>query len=313
VPIFDQLQRASFDGLEFPIRSVSVRGQYRHYDHVYLRVPGAVIEKLERDPYIFEMDAVFQATIKGYGNLWPAGIAAMRGKFEQGITTSLTIPTIGSIPAFITNWDQSADMGRSRSGESVKITFKEDQSEVFLTTALAQVDQSSLQSATEAFQFEREAAAEREALRRGITAADFESETDTSIFDAIQNAANGLLSIKDQAGLYGGLIQAKVMQLNNLCAQADSLSTSMQSPENYPLLAALLGLWDASTNMGKNLSESPRSPRLYTLPQTMAISDVATATKKLGGVDDANALLLNNSIEDPFEIPAGSQLIYFAA
>lgn len=299
MPIFDQLQRASFDGLEFPVRAVQIRGQYRHFDHVYLRVPGAVIEKLERDPYTFEMDALFSSTIKGYGDLWPGGIAAMRSKFERGLTAPLTIPTIGTVPALITNWDQSADMGKMRSGESVKITFKEDQSETNLTLAIAEVDQTSLANSADR-------------LGRVVQGAFMEYPEDASLFDKIQDAANAVLAIKDQAGLYGGLVSAKVAQLTSYISQADQMAQSLRDPQRHELLDALLELWDAAVTLGKNLAEGPRGPRIYVVPRTMSVSDIAAATQDLGGTDDANTIMLNNYLEDPFQVEAGAQILYFA-
>ncbi len=44
MPVFDDLPRASFDGFEFPVRSVHIRCVQKTFLHKYLRVPGAIIE-----------------------------------------------------------------------------------------------------------------------------------------------------------------------------------------------------------------------------------------------------------------------------
>jgi regulator of RNase E activity RraB len=105
VPAFDSAQRGGFNGLQFPVKSVSIKGRYRHAEHEYLRVPGAVIEKLERAIYNIEITAAFDTNIKGYGRLWPDGVQALRKMYESGLTGPLVIPTIGTIPAFQPEWD----------------------------------------------------------------------------------------------------------------------------------------------------------------------------------------------------------------
>lgn len=299
MPVFDSLQRASFSGIAFPVRSVSVTGQYRHHTHEYLRVPGGVNEKLERGLYKIEMDAPFHATIKGYGDLWPTALANMRALYEAGVTAALTIPTIGTIQAFQTDWNQMADMGKVRSGETAKLVFLEDQTQVHLTAALSKVAQNSLQSANDNFT---------------ATRADFDVPApDASIFDEIQELGNAVLGFQDQTQLAGGLLSAKIAQILNLLNQADRQAESLQDPSNYVLLDSLHELWDAALTIGKNLSEKPRGARRYTTPRTMTVSEIAVATQKLGGDDDAATILLNNPVEDAFAVPAGFPIIYFLA
>lgn len=295
MPVFDSLQRASFDGLDFPVRAVHIRGRYRVHTHEYLRVPGGVNEKLERGLYRIEMEAEFHATIRGYGQLWPNVLAAIRGKFEQGITGPLVIPTIGTVPAMIEEWDQTADMGRVRSGESVRIPFLEDQTELFLSTALAKVDQSSIASSASNLQSIRD--------QLGIDPAD------TSLFDAIQDAANAVIAFKDQADLFGGLMSAKIAQLTGLLGEADRAASTLKNPENHQLLEALHELWDAAVTLGRNLAESPRGPRVYVVPRTMSVADIAAAI--YGSTDRATEIMLNNALDDAFAVRAGTRIIYF--
>lgn len=299
MPVFDSLQRASFDGYEFPVRSVEIKGRYRHHVHEYLRVPGGVIEKLERGLYVIEMDVPMHATIRGYGGLWPTGVDVLRKKFEEGITSQLVVPTIGSIPAMLTDWTQTAEMGRVRSGENLRLPFLEDQTQLFITNALAEVRQSSLQSSGD---------------KLALTLEDFALPPDErSVFDQITGLANSILAIKDQSDLYGGLLAAKVAQLTNLINQADRQLQSLQDPVNHELLDALHELWDSTITLGKNLAESPQGPRLYIVPKVMPVTEIAKATQDLGGDDDAARIILNNDLEDAFAVAAGKQIIYFAA
>lgn len=297
MPEFDKLQRCGFDGLQFPIKSVTVKCRYRHHEHEYLRVPGAVIEKLERALYNIEITACFDTNIKGFGRLWPDAVNALRSKFETGLTSGLVIPTIGTVPAFQPEWDQNIDMARVRSGETIKLSFKEDQTQRFLALAQVQTQQRSMADSLTRFNV----------TRAQILGAPTD---DLDIFDKIQGAANGILAIKDQADLYGGRLAAKLAQMTNLMNEADSALESFKHPENYQALDAFFELWDATVKMATNLAESPRGPRRYTTPRTMSVSDIAAAVYS-GSTERAPEILLNNRLDDAFAVAAGTPIIYF--
>lgn len=296
MPEFDSLRRASFDGIEFPVKRVSIKGRYRHHEHEYLRVPGAVIEKLERSVYNIEMEAAIDVNIRGYGTLWPDGINALQKKYESGTTGPLVIPTIGTIPAFQPEWDRTADMARLRSGELLKLSFKEDQTERFVQLALVKTQQQSVQTSTDALTAKR--------LLLGVV-----PPGDANLFDQIVGAANSVLAIKDQADLYGGLLAAKLARLTNLMNQADKQLESLKHPENSDVLDAFLELWNAGVNMATNLAESPRGPKLWTVPRLMSVGDIASAI--YGSTERANEIMLNNRLSDPFQVTAGTKIIYF--
>jgi hypothetical protein len=177
-----------------------------------------------------------------------------------------------------------------------RLPFLEDQTETFLAAAAVQVQQSSVNDAADKFL---------------VTLEDFElSAPDQSLFDGIQEAANSLFAIRDQADLYGGLLGAKVSQLAGLLQEADETATAIKSPQNHELLDALHELWDATITLGRNLADNPRGPKLYTVPRTMSVADIATAL--YGSSERANEIMLNNNLTDPFSVPAGTQIIYFS-
>lgn len=295
MPIFDTNQRASFKGIEFPLKTLSMKGRYRHAEHEYLRVPGAVIEKLERSVYSIEMSAPFDVNIKGFGQLWPNGVAALRKLYESGETAALVIPTVGTIPAFMPEWDQSLDLARVRSGEMLKLSFKEDQTQRFLQLALVQTQQQSM--ATSLTNLTR--------IRAQLNP----PANDLSLFEKIQRGALAILAIKDQADLYGGLLSAKLGMFTALLNEADGQLESLKDPTNYQALDAFLELWNSAVIMSTNLAESPRGPRSYVTPKQMSVSDVATAI--YGSSERASEVLLNNTFSDPFAIPAATKVIYF--
>ncbi len=295
MPAFDSAQRASFKGIEFPIKSISIKGRYRHAEHEYLRVPGAVIEKLERSVYNIEMTGAFDVNIRGYGRLWPDGVNALQKLFETGETAPLVIPTVGTLPAFMPEWDRNIDIAKVRSGENIKLSFKEDQTQRFLQLAVVQTQQRSLATSMSNL------ASIRAQLK--------EPANDTSIWDKIQDGANKILAIKDQADLYGGLLAAKLGMFTALLGEADKQLESLKDPGNYQALDAFLELWDAAVKMTTNLAESPRGPRAYVTPSQMSVADIATAL--FGSSERATELMLDNDFQDVFAVPAGTKVIYF--
>src|SRR5262249_28189814 len=131
MPVFDQLQRASFDGVPFPVESVDVTSDLRHHVHEYPHTAGGDPEKLGRSLYRIQMLGNFQATFRAYPKLWPEALTKLRKTFEAEKTADLVIPTIGTIKAFITKWRQRST-AKIRSGEKVEIEFLEDQASAFL-------------------------------------------------------------------------------------------------------------------------------------------------------------------------------------
>lgn len=293
MPRFDDLQRAGFGGIEFPVTAVRVRGKYGHFVHRYLRVAGGAVEKLERELYMVEMDAVFDVNVKGYGTLWPDKLAALRKMYESGATEDLVVPTIGAIPAMMPEWDQVAELAQRRSGETTTLRFIEDQTEKFLKDAVSMSSLAGLGDAANKF---NAAALNAPAAERDL-------------FGKIQDAANKVLSIKDQIDLYGGLVTARIEELTGYLKEADGQLESLQNPQNSDLFEAFMALWNAAIDIGSNLANSERGGQFWVVPQTMTISDISVAI--YGDTSRANDLLLNNAISDPFAVPAGETLIYF--
>lgn len=293
--VFDQLKRAEFDGLEFPVKRVTVKGQYRHHTHEYLKTPGGLNEKMARGLYTIEMVAAFDVNISGFNGsqspLWPTVLDAMRKKYEQGITSDLVIPTIGTIRAFQTTWDQEMDV-KVRSGEGVTLTFLEDQSEELLTEALADVDVASVGSS----------ASKLEGLTKPM-------KPRPNLFDSIQDAANALFALKDQADMYGARVEAQIGALTGLIREADNDLAELQDPSNYKIVDALHELADAAIALGRRATGSRTEPRVYVVPKQMTVSQISTAV--FGDATHAIELMQTNVFDDPFSVPAGYQVLYF--
>jgi hypothetical protein len=295
MPAFDKLEKAAFGPIQFPVKSVRFRSSYAHFIHVYLRVNGGVVEKLQRGLYICEMDAVFDTNIKGYGSLYPDSLKKLRQMYDRGDTMDLVIPTIGTMPAMITEWDQFADMTKVRSGESIKIPFLEENSQKFLQEAASKAQTDTIDNASENLK---------------VTLEDFNLPPDErNIFDKIQDQANRILSYKDQADLYDGLMAARIESLTGYINEADQQLESLKHPENSALIQAMHALWEALVDFGANLANSPRGARIYVVPSLMSVSDIARAI--YGNTSRASEIMLNNDLGDPYAVEAGTNIIYF--
>lgn len=296
MPLFDKIQRASFDGLAFPVKSVRIKGKFRYHTHEYLRTPGGLNEKMARGLYSIDMGAVFDGNVEGLGfdaagPLWPNVLNVLRQKYEQGITSTLVVPTIGSFQAFMPDWDQEM-LATHRSGETATLSFLEDQSEQFLVDTLVESDIASMKSAS---------------LKLDKLSGGFSPKP--TIFDAIQEAANSVLGLKDQADLFGARVEAQVLALVSIINEADQQLEELQNPESFPVIDALHQLAVSAIDLSRSFGEKGGEARRYIVPHQMSVTDVSKAI--YGDAQHAAELMRNNLFEDPFEIPAGTVVIYY--
>jgi hypothetical protein len=286
------LQRASFDGIEFPIKSVRIKQSGRKHLHVYLKTPGGATEKMGRGIYIVTMQAVFDVNIPGYGNLWPDKLEQLRRLSESQKTAKLVIPTIGTIDAWLPDWEQEADFEKRLSGELAPLNFEEDASQVFLTNALSKTTATSLGTASAALD-------------------SFTQELDPQpdIFQQINEAVNGILAIRDQADLFGALAASKIEQLALLVRTADATLTELQDPLNYQIVEALHDLLAALLDLANDITGNGTEARIYVTPKLMSVGEISSAL--YGNATHATELMQNNSLDDPLAVPAGERLLYF--
>lgn len=290
MPAFDHFPPASFDGIEFPVRRVEVTGALRHHVHEYPHTPGGEQEDLGRRLYSIRMTALFHATFKRYPGLYPQRLDQLRGRFEVGKRAELVIPTIGAIQARAVSWRTVMD-AKARSGEEAEIELLEVQTGPFLISALAKALPGDIQTSLDDFDLE---------------AAKLPYQPD--IFDAIRDAANAILALKDQAELYGLLLESKLLGLAALCAEADRALDILQSPQWDRMLDALHELWAQASELAKNVTGKRVEPRFYVVPSVMAVGQVSTAI--FGDATRAVELLQLNDLDDAFAIKAGTRVRY---
>lgn len=308
MPIFDSLKRASFGGIDFPVRSVDVKGSLRYHVHEYPHTPGGQLEILERKLYEIDMDAPMHATIATYPNLYPAGLKALRTLYENGESAQLYIPTLGAITAVIVEFDTKMDpRAIGRSGENLRLKLIEDQSSVFLVQGLIQAEQKNVGIAntdlsTQVAALKADDPVTFGQIQDNLAASGFP----TDIFDQINLLANQVFAIRDQLDLFNMQLDAKIQGLQRLIEEADS---ALQDMTLFPLHDSLMGLWDAADQFSKDLLLKNGDLKTYTVPRLMAVNDVSVAI--YGDNSHAVAILQTNNIDDAFAIQAGTQIRYY--
>jgi prophage DNA circulation protein len=297
---FDDLQRAAFAGFEFPVRDIRVVGGLRDHVHEYPHSPGGAPEKLGRKLYEIHYTAPFLNTFKAYPKLWPETLASLRIIFEGGGTFDLVIPTIGTISAYCVSWEERTDLPSNRSGVIVDLTFREDQDDQFLTRALINTYAASLGSTND----DLINAMLSESFLDGLPA------NQKSLFAAIQETANSITAIGDQADLYANLVQAKAANLARLCETADATVTKLNDPAHFRVMEALLLVWQGAGRLERDALNLARPLIPYVTPVEMSVTQIAIAI--YGDTAQAGILMRTNAFENPFRVPAGTAVTAYA-
>ncbi len=293
MPVFDQLQRMSFAGVEFPWSEIKISGAIRDVVHEYPHTPGGAPEKLGRKLYVFHVTAQFDAKNLRYRDLYPGTLDDVIGAFEAEATAPLVIPTIGTVPAYATTWTRTAS-AKLRSGEKVEIEFREDQSALFLASALINVKAETLQDKIDT-------------LDNFKSLDGFPS---SSLFDGILDAANAVLAIRDTVDAYGSVFESKLLGLAALIREFDRADDLRNDPTAFRIVDAMHDLWDATNELLADIQSKGGPLRHYTVPVLMSMGQVAFALYR----DSARGgdLLSLNAVLDPFAIEAGTDIRYYA-
>ncbi len=291
--VFDQLQRASFGGIEFPYKELDIAGAIREHEHEYPHAPGAALEKLGRKLYEIRFKSPFHETFRKYPKLWSQSLPKLVRLFEKETTGDLVLPNVGTIKACCVRWNRALG-ATQRSGESVDLTFREDQEQAFLVNSLLSVSTQSLESKAQKFAIEAEKVRPRE-----------------SLFDSILTSANSVLAIVDTVEMYGNLVEAKLLAVAGLCQEADQRLAVVNDPLNHEMLEALLDLWDAVVKLNGDLLKTGGTMLTYTLQRGMSMIELAKSIYD-GDGSRALELLQLNAVIDPFNLPARTVVRYYA-
>jgi hypothetical protein len=286
----DSAQVASWNEVPFVIDSMEIIGSSRHHVHKYPHQNGGDLEKLGRELYLVRMHALFDEgfTKAPYRNNYPKNIEAIMSYAEQGLTANLVTPQAGTIKAYCTDWPRKWSADR-RSGESMDLTFIEDQDIVDLDVFSSQPTFATI-----------------EELHNVVVNFQYlDPSVDQNLFAKLRTAVNSVLAVRDQIELQLSLLEAKILTVEQLITQIDNAITT---PIAYPLVNACIALYNAHVKLANDVTQNQLAVRTYVVPRLMTIMDVARAI--FGRTDKAFDILQLNAVNDALAIPLGTELKY---
>lgn len=310
-PLFDTLPRASFDDLDFPVSRIVVTCSLRDHVHEYPHSPGGAPEKLGRKLYEFSLSCPFYTGSKLYPNLWPETLSALRLLFENQTSASLVIPTVGTITAYCTHWVETAEPKTGRNGVTVELSFREDQSDLFLVSNLLAQLSSGITSNTAAY---AAALANQKGRLAAVRAAgvDFPDvllltqidPTSLAALNLVLTVAGQVLTALAEAANFGFAVAALAADLVTVCSLAYDLPI-WSDDTRFPLLYALGDLWLNAQQLQQDALSVGIQVVSYTVPQPgMGVGAISTAL--FGDASHAIDILQTNAIVDPFFVPGGT-------
>lgn len=292
MPAFDTLQRAAFANFEFPVSEIEVIGGLREHVHEYPHSPGGSPEKLGRKLYEIRMVAPFHNTFKAWPKLWPETLTGLRNIYELGETHDLVIPTIGTIKAYCFAWPEKAT-AKARSGVEATFSFREDQSSEALVDTLIAAKSADISAV----------AAQAVALAE-------DQELPMDAFDGIQEFANDIAAIKDQADLQFDKLDAKLTALEHSVRLVQTTVKDLDKPKHHKVLAKLHDIAVACIDLDEDVMKKAVPIVIYVTKTLMSVVDVSIAM--YGRSDRGVEVLRLNALENPFEIPRGTALRVYA-
>lgn len=323
---FEQLPKASFDGIEFPLKALEISGGLRDHVHEYPHSPGGAVEKLGRKLYTIRMTGIFDTRINGYGdNLWPGDLSDLRDRFEDQVTSGLLIPTIGTIQAYAVSWTQRA-VPEVQSGEELEVEFREDQSQAFLFEGLINVTATTLQTAGQEFdeQFAPLIAGGEISpintiipntttpIPRAVTVASAYTklrQVDVNQLAQIRNAFTTALSYSEQPERYTNIILTKTEACIQACALGYQRIELLKNPLAWSQVRAFKRVWSSAQKLRESVAGRTNRILFFTAQTDTNITAVSRAI--YGDSSWGGTLLRLNAIENPFRIPKGSVLRYY--
>ncbi len=316
---FDRLQRAAFDGLQFPVEEINIDGGLRDHVHEYPHAPGGAPGLLGRKLYSFRMRAKFHNTLLGWPrDLYPRTWNRLRNICEAGQPKELVVPTLGTLTAYAVSWPETMT-ARQRSGVAVEFTFREYVDTFIVNGLLDVTSDASLEQAQKrlAYVAERfaqtppgqvilEAPPTDPILAPAVPPPDAQRQRTLDLLGAIDDAFNALLAIDDQRDFYSTLIDTKIQRILSQCREVERRA-ELQDPRNARLRIALRAAQAAADDRRRDIERKRERMILYVTPRdAMSVHDVSRAV--YGDQSRTMEILRLNPIRDPFNIPRDSAL-----
>jgi len=289
--ILERLPLPTFDGWRLPYEGMSLRSRARSVIHRYRRKPAGPAEDHGRENYVISFDCEFHDDAGYDPPLFPDTLDALRSLYNRRAVGLLMIPHIGEVQAKIDEWDESL-RGNIVSGGRARIGFTE--TEIGFQGVLANnVDASSLQALSADWDARVE---------------ELDPDDRVDIFDAISDAADQVLAVRDQILLHGELAQSRVQLLLNLIQQADYTVSLFQDADNWELLYSMKALKVAAQDLLTRPAYEQGQPAHHIVERKSTVMDVAV--KIYGDANRSADLLALNVFPDAMAIPAGTRVLY---
>lgn len=307
--LFSQLPHASFDFRPFPVTKVVVKGSLRHHVHEYPKSPGGAPEKLGRKLYQVTMHAVFDKALlppwnRNGEDLWPGVLSELFDIFDEGVTSTLSIPTVGNIQAVCVNWSREMSVKARRSGEECELEFLEDESSAYLISNLINVRVGDL--------------SQKGDLLGSIVSFNPVVQTilvprGPTIFDQILGAIATALGFLNAIESVSALALLAVSAVVDAFQRLDDIYSALlfDDAANAALLEATLEAWAAAKRLQDDLLQREAVPLIqYQTPRIMTVGDVAADL--YGDTTRAAEVMQLNALTDPLRIPTGTSLIVYS-
>jgi len=297
----DATHKLAFGGIRIPYSKFSIELKTPSHQHRYPHTPGAALEKMGREPYVFSITGVYDdcLTPEVLPANWTIALATLRRMAEDEQTDNAEVPLIGTIRAKIENLKIDIDARRTSGPEAVSFMLIEDMTDQFLDAYIFQTAQNALQTSYD-----------------NMVANDLASRFSApslSLWSQINNAVSDVLAIKDQAQLYAGLYESKILYAIDLIKTADSTLAELEDPLNNQVFQDLIAAWSALADLVNNRLLMNNDMQKYTVVRDSTLSEVAISISDIAGhTIEAGDLLGINLIPDPFSVRAGTSVNYYA-
>lgn len=250
----------------------------------------------------FPIDFIFHPDVDegdtGTDTIWPDRLEALIKQFKLGKTATLHLPWKRNLRVKAYTWERTADAGANRGGETLSVTFCQDNED--------NLDREAFEAVSVKSQLER---------RADATTFDLDSNGafDGSIEDITELAAN-LVGLMNAPGDYAAAIAQQASRVRRAASfLIDSLTSAatgrgqLNDPDGARAHQGLLDLLDfAAAAQGEAQEHLPRTITVR-YPTDRTIYDIATERRQSA----RDLISINDALEDPGFIPANTPVLVF--
>lgn len=306
---FSKLQKASFDGVEFPFESISTIGVMRDFIHEFPHTPTGKPELMGRKNYEFKLRCPFFRGLPFYPDLWPNRLYSLRTKFEIQRIGELHIPTFGTVNAYIRSIEIETT-SQILSGERVNITFIEnDNPQDFISSAITTVGPVSIDAQLEQViaKYKQKNIGDKAPRSNANDLGDVDAVRIGSLLTALDDSVGALIAVRDQVDVYGSLVEAKTQRV---AAQCDALDKAFRiNNGDAAAIQANLALWANIVSSLNDIQSKQTDLLVYITPRLMTINDLSIVL--YNDTTHSTELLQINPIDDANNIPPNTRIKYY--